>query len=749
MGVRSLWRLLQATRTPPRALGAPLSRQVAVDVAGLLHMHYSVQSREDVIGYHASSALYIIVEMLEAGWRPVFVFDSGRPSWLKKAELQRRHAAQQERCVANDEEVQKELDLLQEKAVMGVGGIKEGHVTIQQNILSKTISNTPLEEIHALHDEIQAEVASLAIGGQDLEADNDYIDILSLDRELTLAASMHQEKFLHNVSLRELWNPLVHQKRTYARNMLKTALKEAEVTRTQKDLLLLEPIPWLTPYIEGEDSMAGVHVDGLQDNSPSIISPPNKESDESEGNTFDLFDDYYGGEFRTQMLANLDRLSAHNAIALAKECQVRTEEYLEPTSIDIHPSAFFNASGHSQSSPFETSTSTFLKFVNYQLGTKKRYVERPQEAFLDEKIRQEVAAIAQLFQIPSLCSKPGIESEQVCATLCKEGYTFATVTNDSDAFLFGTPLILRREAGVKRLVAYAQDTWKRYFSVADVTFLAFLLGCDFCPGVLGYGPVSAVETLLYVKYLLHPPSWLGLRSPAPHLELMELIINFKAYYVNGDIPIALKANSRQMAERYINTHYVLPYPELELPPDFSSKELARIREELCLRLRQTRQASLRLYSTGPEASFMTFSRDWNHIITMVHKEGKVREMCIPILEGEALPDRILASLETPVSGWDPISPILASPARLERLAALTSLSEEKVRQLLTTALAGLTAHSSSLSDSVALDSEVKPEPSRRLAQALFALAIFTSISGATIKPSGRRVVEKRADGQGG
>ncbi|TNJ27168.1 Flap endonuclease XPG family protein [Giardia muris] len=754
MGVRSLWRLLQALKTPPRELGAASTRQVAVDVAGLLYMHYSVRSRDDVNGYHASSALYIILEILEAGWRPVFVFDSGKPSWLKKAELQRRHAAQQEGSMVDDEEVQQELALLKERVANDVRSAKERRTEVQQNVSSNPVSNTYLEEVHRLLGEIQAEVASLTIGGQNQGDEHGHVDTLILDRELNKIASMHQEKVLRAIGLKELWNPLVHQKRAYARNMLKAALTETEVAKTQNDLLLRQPIPWLTPSLGEEEILAEVPTDMLQDDQNAATTARSEDSHESSHDSshesrergFDLFGEYYGNEstysidrddHAAQILASLDRLTAHNAVALAKEYQVQLDGYMESTSIDIHPSSFFSSSNRAQSAPFETSTSTFLKFVNYRHGTGKRWVERSRETFLDDKIRREVASIAQLFQIPSLCSKPGIESEQVCAYLCKEGYAFATITNDSDAFLFGTPLIFRRESGVKKLVAYSQDTWQQYFSVADITFLAFLLGCDFCPGVLGFGPISAVETLLYVKYLLHPPSWLGLAAPTPRMELMELIVNFKSYYVSGDIPVVLKANSRQLAERYINVHYVIPYPEVELPPSFSSKDLGRIREEVCLKLRQTRQTSLRMYSTDPETSFATFSKNWNHIARMVHKETRVREMCIPITEGEALPDRILASLETPVSTWDPLSPILASPTRLERLATLTSLPEDKVRQLLVTGLAGLNTQTSSPNNSTVLDPEVKPEASKRLSQALFALAIFTRICRASTKPPNR------------
>ena len=93
----------------------------------------------------------------------------------------------------------------------------------------------------------------------------------------------------------------------------------------------------------------------------------------------------------------------------------------------------------------------------------------------------------------ALIFAPG-EAEAQCAQLELDKVTNGTITDDSDAFLFGSRKVYRKmDLGTMTPLLYDIESIK--LSRDEMIALAQLTGSDYCPGVVGIGPKTAYKIL--------------------------------------------------------------------------------------------------------------------------------------------------------------------------------------------------------------------------------------------------------------
>ncbi|GAA5801355.1 hypothetical protein HPULCUR_006801 [Helicostylum pulchrum] len=115
---------------------------------------------------------------------------------------------------------------------------------------------------------------------------------------------------------------------------------------------------------------------------------------------------------------------------------------------------------------------------------------------MTDQMIQDIQHLLQLFGVPFLVSP--MEAEAQCAELEKLGLIDGTVTDDSDAFLFGSSRVYKNMFNQQRLVEcyQRQDIEKEMaLSRKKLIQLGFLLGTDYTEGIAGVGPVAAMEIL--------------------------------------------------------------------------------------------------------------------------------------------------------------------------------------------------------------------------------------------------------------
>lgn len=115
---------------------------------------------------------------------------------------------------------------------------------------------------------------------------------------------------------------------------------------------------------------------------------------------------------------------------------------------------------------------------------------------ITESMRNEVMALLDLFGVPYIIAP--MEAEAQCASLETEGLVDGVITDDSDAFLFGSRLVFKNIFEDKKHVeVYRSKDIERELGLYrdDLIRGALLLGSDYTNGVNGVGIVNAVEIL--------------------------------------------------------------------------------------------------------------------------------------------------------------------------------------------------------------------------------------------------------------
>lgn len=108
----------------------------------------------------------------------------------------------------------------------------------------------------------------------------------------------------------------------------------------------------------------------------------------------------------------------------------------------------------------------------------------------------ECQALLRLFGIPYITAP--MEAEAQCAELVKLGLVDGIVTDDSDTFLFGGTRVYKNMFNSNKFVeCYIASDLEKELSLSreQLISLAQLLGSDYTEGLIGVGPVTAVEIL--------------------------------------------------------------------------------------------------------------------------------------------------------------------------------------------------------------------------------------------------------------
>jgi len=130
-------------------------------------------------------------------------------------------------------------------------------------------------------------------------------------------------------------------------------------------------------------------------------------------------------------------------------------------------------------------------------------LSRIQQDFINPKVpaqrvkndpQSELKQLLDLFGVPYITSLS--EAEAQCARLEMEGLVDATVTEDCDAFLFGSKRLLRGVfRGGKTTEEYSAEDIEKEIGLSreQLVMLAIFLGCDYAAGIRGVGIVNAME----------------------------------------------------------------------------------------------------------------------------------------------------------------------------------------------------------------------------------------------------------------
>eukprot|EP00127_Corallochytrium_limacisporum_P002955 Clim_evm2s144 gene=Clim_evmTU2s144 len=120
-----------------------------------------------------------------------------------------------------------------------------------------------------------------------------------------------------------------------------------------------------------------------------------------------------------------------------------------------------------------------------------------QGAEITNEMQQEGMSLIRLFGLPYIMAPTEAEAQLAC--LERIGLTKATITEDSDIFLFGAKTVYKnvfnRDKGAAMYTARMIDDILN-LDRKKLIALAHILGCDYCEGIKGIGNVQAMEILL-------------------------------------------------------------------------------------------------------------------------------------------------------------------------------------------------------------------------------------------------------------
>lgn len=97
------------------------------------------------------------------------------------------------------------------------------------------------------------------------------------------------------------------------------------------------------------------------------------------------------------------------------------------------------------------------------------------------------------------------EAEAQCAALAKYGTVFAAASEDMDTLTFGSPILLRHMTfSEARKMPIREVTLQDVLNGLEMSYdefidLCILLGCDYCDGIRGVGPKTAVTLIKQYK----------------------------------------------------------------------------------------------------------------------------------------------------------------------------------------------------------------------------------------------------------
>jgi DNA excision repair protein ERCC-5 len=117
-------------------------------------------------------------------------------------------------------------------------------------------------------------------------------------------------------------------------------------------------------------------------------------------------------------------------------------------------------------------------------------------ANITDQMYTEAQELLQLFGIPYIIAP--MEAEAQCAFLDVESLTDGTITDDSDVWLFGAKNVYKNFFNQKKhVMCFKASDIRQYFKLErqQLVLLGLLVGSDYTPGIVGVGPVTALEIL--------------------------------------------------------------------------------------------------------------------------------------------------------------------------------------------------------------------------------------------------------------
>ncbi|CAG97923.1 multifunctional nuclease RAD27 [Kluyveromyces lactis] len=112
---------------------------------------------------------------------------------------------------------------------------------------------------------------------------------------------------------------------------------------------------------------------------------------------------------------------------------------------------------------------------------------------------EEAQKLLSLMGIPYVVAPA--EAEAQCAELAKSGKVFAAASEDMDTLCYQTPVLLRHltfsEARKLPIQEFDTDVIYNTLDLTQTQFidLGIILGCDYCEGIKGVGPVNALKLI--------------------------------------------------------------------------------------------------------------------------------------------------------------------------------------------------------------------------------------------------------------
>lgn len=118
-----------------------------------------------------------------------------------------------------------------------------------------------------------------------------------------------------------------------------------------------------------------------------------------------------------------------------------------------------------------------------------------------DEMTKDVQELLEVFGIPYVIAP--MEAEAQCAFLESIKLTDGTITDDSDIWLFGGRTVYKNFFNQKKhVLQFISDTIENSYNLSreQLVLLALLVGSDYTTGVMGVGPVTAMEILASFPY---------------------------------------------------------------------------------------------------------------------------------------------------------------------------------------------------------------------------------------------------------
>lgn len=190
------------------------------------------------------------------------------------------------------------------------------------------------------------------------------------------------------------------------------------------------------------------------------------------------------------------------------------------------------------------------RFLELKENENRAFFQQEDNFFIKAETTQCIQQLLDLLGLKYIVAEQ--EAEAQCAYLEQQGVVDFIITEDSDVFLFGASQVVYnyqeyvRGKEPLKMVSMEDIIKKVGINRQELISLAYLLGCDYCEGVIGVGVVNAMEILATfnfeeMKKVLFP--WGQMRDDLNRneyskeekfLEFFDKHKNFKKHWIFPD-----------------------------------------------------------------------------------------------------------------------------------------------------------------------------------------------------------------------